>query len=70
MLSHTDNKENKTKQGNIEMAQLLGGLTTPAEDLGTVPSTHIVADNHLLTTLGPGDRIPSSVLHVHQVHVV
>lgn len=60
----------KAKQGNIEMVQLLGGLTTPAEDLGTIPSTYIVADNHLLTTLGPGDLIPSSVLHVHQVHMV
>ena len=48
-----------------EMAQWLRRLVVLPEDLGLIPSTHVVAQNHLSS--GPGDPAPSSVLQRQQV---
>lgn len=44
------------------MAQQLRTLAAFPEDLGSVPSTHVVAHNHLFVTLALADPIPSSGL--------
>lgn len=48
-----------------EVAQQLRSLATLAEDLGLIPSTYWVAQQHSLTPV-PGDLITASSLHGHQ----
>lgn len=43
-----------------EMDQQLGGLAALAEDLGSVPNTHVAAQSHLLS--------PSSGHYGHYTH--
>jgi hypothetical protein len=47
-----------------ELAQL-----AVAENLGSAPSTHMVAHNHPMTPV-PGDLMPSSGLHGWHLHIV
>jgi hypothetical protein len=46
-----------TDYGARDMAQWLRALILE-EDLGSIPSTHMVAHNHLLLTQVPGDLFP------------
>jgi hypothetical protein len=46
------------------MAQWLRVLALLLEDPGSIPSTHVTADNCLTSV--PGDLVPSSDLHRHQ----
>lgn len=51
------------------MAQYLGALASPPENLGSVPSTHMAAYKHpLLQFLG--DAVPSSSPCKPQTHTV
>lgn len=50
-----------------EMARGLRALATPAEDLGSVPSTQMVAHIHPVIQF-LGNLIPSSGLRGHRVH--
>lgn len=43
----TKNTSKKSVLGTKEAAQQLSALAALAEDLGTAPSTHVAAHNHL-----------------------
>jgi hypothetical protein len=49
------------------MAHWLRALAVLPEDPGSIPSTHMAAQNHSIT-LVPGGLIPSSDLQRHQAH--
>ena len=62
---YTQNKNNQAGAG--EIAQQFRAPTALTEDLGSIPSTHMVAHNLLPSKSPvPGYLIPSSGLYGHQ----